>query len=130
MKIFNKLKKMKLSKFQIIFIVILMIMFLYVISKMICSLFKICKKCRYKEGYTVGYEDEELSTLDENDNISMNHKNLNTLTTEESYDKDNMLYSFIDSEENNTTLLSPLSSVEEQNLGATNYVYPSKELIM
>lgn len=129
MKLFNKLKKMKLSKFQIILIVILMIIFLCRISKMICSSFKICKKCRYKEGYTVGTEGEELLAVDENGNPSMNHKHPNTLMGEEPYDKHSMMHGWIDAEGNNTTLLS-LSHLEDQNLGMSQNVYPSKELIM
>ena len=129
MKLFNKLKKIKLTKFQIILIVILMIIFLCRISKMICSLFKICKKCRYKEGYTVGPESEVLLAVDENDKPSMNHKHPNTLMSEEPYDKHSIRHGWIDSEGNNTTLLS-LSHLEEQNLGMAQNVYPSKELIM
>ena len=99
MKLFNKLKKIKLTRFQIVLIIILIL--LIVMTNLFCNTLGLGKNCNLKEGYLID-DDEAGGTMD--------HSHTGYV------DGHSLWHGWLDEEGNNTTLLS-LSNVNAQDIG-------------
>ena len=99
MKLFNKLKKIKLTKFQIGLIVVLIL--LIAMTNLFCNTLGLGKNCHLKEGYLI---------TDDEANGTMNHSHKDYDDTHSKW------HGWINEDGDDTTLLS-LSNVKDQNIG-------------